>query len=146
MTGRSCCRRASGFFGGEMPFPPLIFLGKMPFPPWIFGRDVRSASGCVFGADPSDFISSILAYIIALFGEKINWQSDGFFAITPLSKMCNLHSFVETDLNSISDRQLSVVMERINDCYENNKPCIIAANEFPFYKLMNNFRVEYPKI
>ena len=54
--------------------------------------------------------------------------------------------YIETDLNSISDRQLSVVMERINDCYENNKPCIIAANEFPFYKLMNNFRVEYPKI
>jgi hypothetical protein len=38
-------------------------------------------------------LSSILAYIIALFGEKINWQSDGFFTITPLSKMCNFHSF-----------------------------------------------------
>ena len=71
-----------------------IFWRREVFPtPDFFGRDVRSASGCALGADPSDFLSSILVYIIALFGEKINWQSDGFSAITPPSKMCNLHSF-----------------------------------------------------
>jgi hypothetical protein len=56
-------------------------------------RCCRSAS-CLLGKEIlTPCLSSILAYIIAFFGEKINWQSDGFFTITPLSKMCNFHSF-----------------------------------------------------
>lgn len=54
--------------------------------------------------------------------------------------------YIETDLNSISGLQLAEVMEKISYCYENNKPCIMAANEFPFYKLMNSFKAKYPKI
>lgn len=54
--------------------------------------------------------------------------------------------YIETDLNSTSDSELLAVMEKINFCYENNHPCIIAANEFPFYKLMSGFRASYPKL
>lgn len=54
--------------------------------------------------------------------------------------------YIETDLNSISDEQLINVIKRINDCYESNKPCIIAANEFPFHKLINALKSEYPKL
>ncbi len=54
--------------------------------------------------------------------------------------------YIETDLNSISDEQLINVIEKINECYENNKPCIIAANEFPFHKLITALKAEYPKL
>ena len=92
-TDREKMLPSLGIFWRREVFPTLDFFGKDAFSTLDFRERSSSASGCVLGADPSDFLSSILAYIIALFGEKINWQSDGFFTITPPSKMCNLHSF-----------------------------------------------------
>lgn len=54
--------------------------------------------------------------------------------------------YVETDLNSIADNELDMVMERIYDCYNNKLPCVIAANEFPFHKLMLLFKKKYPAL
>lgn len=44
--------------------------------------------------------------------------------------------YVETDLNSVSDKDMDEVIIKLVDCYNNNKACLIAANEFPFFKLI----------
>ena len=43
--------------------------------------------------------------------------------------------FVVTDMNSMPDWKLPQLAQRINDCYINGEPCVIAANEFPFHKI-----------
>jgi len=52
----------------------------------------------------------------------------------------NSEVYVETDLNSISDDQLLTVIERLLLCYKENRSCLIAANEFPFYKLIKKVK------
>lgn len=61
--------------------------------------------------------------------------------------MEHLHDvFIETDMNRVRDEKIGSLMNDIISCYEQNKPCIIAANEFPFHKLVNHFRVRAPKL
>ena len=48
--------------------------------------------------------------------------------------------YVETDMNRLADSDIDHLMDVILDCYEQNKPCIIAANEFPFHKLTTHFK------
>lgn len=67
------------------------------------------------------------------------------FIIRALSG-CLKDVYVVTDLNSVTDQDLEPVMDAINDCYMNGKPCVIAANEFPFHKLTNRFRLKYPTL
>lgn len=52
--------------------------------------------------------------------------------------------FVITDMNGIPDRELPHVADRINECYVKGRPCIIAANEFPFHKLINEMKRRCP--
>lgn len=54
--------------------------------------------------------------------------------------------YTVTDLNSVTDAGLDEVIEKINDCYCKNKPCVIAANEFPFYKLTNRVKELFPRV
>lgn len=54
--------------------------------------------------------------------------------------------FVVTDMNSIPDSDLPQLAKRINDCYINGEPCVIAANEFPFHKLTNVIKLHHPKL
>lgn len=54
--------------------------------------------------------------------------------------------YVITDLNSVTEDCLSEVIDNIYSCYCNNKPCVIAANEFPFYMLANRVKALYPKV
>lgn len=61
--------------------------------------------------------------------------------------MEHLHDvFIETDMNRVRDEKIDSLMNDIINCYEQNKPCIIAANEFPFHKLVNHFRVCAPRL
>lgn len=53
--------------------------------------------------------------------------------------------YVETDMNRVTDESLEQLMDGILDCYEQNKPCIIAANEFPFHKLTTYFKSRAPR-
>lgn len=53
--------------------------------------------------------------------------------------------YIEKDMNSISNEQLGTVISNIVDCYYNNKSCIIAANEFPFFHLMRSSREIAPE-
>lgn len=52
--------------------------------------------------------------------------------------------FVVTDMNSIRDTELDQLADKINECYSNGEPCVIAANEFPFHKLTSVIRRRYP--
>ena len=54
--------------------------------------------------------------------------------------------FVVTDMNSMPDWKLPQLAQRINDCYINGEPCVIAANEFPFHKLTNIMKQYHPKL
>lgn len=55
-------------------------------------------------------------------------------------------AYVETDLNSISDDKLSVVAEKLVSCYTEKRPCLIAANEFPFFKLIKKVKEISPEL
>lgn len=44
--------------------------------------------------------------------------------------------YIQKDMNSVSDEQLKDVITQISDCFHNGKSCVIAANEFPFFKLI----------
>lgn len=54
--------------------------------------------------------------------------------------------YVEKDLNSVADDKIEKVISNILKCYHNNKSCIIAANEFPFFKLIRASRVFAPEL
>jgi len=54
--------------------------------------------------------------------------------------------YVEKDLNSVTDVEIEKVISNILGCYHNNKSCIIAANEFPFFKLIRASRVLAPEL
>ena len=54
--------------------------------------------------------------------------------------------YVLTDLNSVTDTEMDEVIENIVNCYYKNKPCVIAANEFPFHKLSNRVKQLHPKL
>lgn len=54
--------------------------------------------------------------------------------------------YVEKDLNSVTDKEIEEVITNILECYHNNKSCIIAANEFPFFKLIRASRVLAPEL
>ena len=58
------------------------------------------------------------------------------YIIRALSKLLE-NVYVVTDLNSVTEPELDYVIEEIYACYCKNKPCVIAANEFPFHKLAN---------
>lgn len=45
----------------------------------------------------------------------------------------DLGTYVETDLNSVANYE--DVVKRIIDCYQNETPAIVAANEYQFYQL-----------
>lgn len=51
--------------------------------------------------------------------------------------------FVVTDMNSMPDTELPQLVDKLYDCYVSGKPCVIAANEFPFHKLENVIRESY---
>lgn len=53
--------------------------------------------------------------------------------------------YVETDMNCVTNEHLAQLMDDILDCYDQNKPCIIAANEFPFHKLTTYFKSRAPR-
>ena len=65
-------------------------------------------------------------------------------AIEPTLKQENI--YVEKDLNSVTDEEIEKVIANILECYHNNKSCIIAANEFPFFKLVRATRVLAPEL
>lgn len=44
--------------------------------------------------------------------------------------------YIQTDMNEVTEEQLESVVKHISDCFHNFKGCIIAANEFPFFKLI----------
>lgn len=46
------------------------------------------------------------------------------------------HIYLQTDMNSVTDENLQIVIEQISNCYHGNKSCVIAANEFPFFNLI----------
>lgn len=54
--------------------------------------------------------------------------------------------YIETDLNMLTDEELDGVLEQINLCYLQGRACVVAANEFPFHKLISRCRKEYPKL
>ena len=43
-------------------------------------------------------------------------------------------------------REIEKVIANILECYHNNKSCIIAANEFPFFKLIRSSRALAPEL
>lgn len=53
--------------------------------------------------------------------------------------------FFEPDLNRVKEENVGLLMDKILDCYEKNEPCVVAANEFPFHKLINHFKTRSPK-
>lgn len=67
------------------------------------------------------------------------------FAIRTLEN-CLKDVYIESDLNSVSEDQLDEVMDNIYSCYVSGKPCVIAANEFPFHKLIVRLKDRYPKL
>ena len=67
------------------------------------------------------------------------------YIIRALSKLLE-NVYVVTDLNSVTESELDNVIEEIYACYCKNKPCVIAANEFPFHKLANRVNEKYPKL
>lgn len=54
--------------------------------------------------------------------------------------------YIETDLNMLTDEQLDIVLEQINTCYTQGNACVIAANEFPFHKLISRCRKKFPQL
>ena len=54
--------------------------------------------------------------------------------------------YIETDLNMLTNDELDGVLERLNTCYTQGKACIIAANEFPFHKLISRCRKSFPQL
>ncbi len=70
---------------------------------------------------------------------------DGKTFIIRALEGCLQDIYVETDLNSVTEDRLDGVLDEIYTCYESNKPCVIAVNEFPFYKLIACFKNKYPK-
>lgn len=59
------------------------------------------------------------------------------YIIRTLEKFLALKGiYIQTDMNKITAEQLTDVIARISDCFHSNKACIIAANEFPFFKLI----------
>lgn len=44
--------------------------------------------------------------------------------------------YIVKDMNSVTDEKMNDVIKEIVACYHNNRSCVIAANEFPFYKLI----------
>lgn len=44
-----------------------------------------------------------------------------------------LNTYIETDLNKVENYE--EVAEKIAECYQNNRPAIIAVNEYQFYQL-----------
>lgn len=54
--------------------------------------------------------------------------------------------YVEKDLNSVTDAAIEKVVTNILECFHNNKSCIIAANEFPFFKLIRASRFLAPEL
>lgn len=49
--------------------------------------------------------------------------------------------YLVKDMNSVTDEQLEDVIRHISDCYHGNTSCVIAANEFPFFKLIRATRM-----
>ena len=56
--------------------------------------------------------------------------------------MC--HAYVETDLNNVRD--YDAVARKLLDCYMNEKPAIIAANEYPFLQLLRSIKALSPSM
>lgn len=54
--------------------------------------------------------------------------------------------YIEKDMNSVTDEKLSDVICKIVECYHHNQSCIIAANEFPFFKLIRASRELAPEL
>ncbi len=52
------------------------------------------------------------------------------------SKLASRHIYLQKDMNSVTDADLASIINHISDCFHNNKGCVIAANEFPFFKLI----------
>jgi len=62
------------------------------------------------------------------------------------AKMAQKNVYIEKDMNSVTDEKISDVISKIVDCYHNNKSCVIAANEFPFFKLIRASRELAPEL
>lgn len=54
--------------------------------------------------------------------------------------------YIEKDMNSVTNEKMNDVISRIVECYHNDKSCIIAANEFPFFKLIRAARELAPEL
>lgn len=62
------------------------------------------------------------------------------------AKLAQKGVYIEKDMNSITDEKMNDVINKIVECYHNNKSCIIAANEFPFFKLIKAARAIAPEL
>jgi hypothetical protein len=62
------------------------------------------------------------------------------------AKLAQKGVYIEKDMNSITDVKMNDVISKIVACYHNNKSCIIAANEFPFFKLIKASRELAPEL
>jgi len=65
-------------------------------------------------------------------------------ALEPMLSRRNV--YIETDMNKVTDDKLKDVIESIVECYRSNKSCVIAANEFPFFKLIRAAKVTAPEL
>jgi len=61
-------------------------------------------------------------------------------------KLTRKKVYIEKDMNSVTDERMNDVISKIVECYHNNKSCIIAANEFPFFKLIRASRELAPEL
>ena len=61
-------------------------------------------------------------------------------------KLAKADVYIEKDMNSVTNEKMNEVISTIVDCFHNNKSCIIAANEFPFFKLIRATREFAPEL
>ncbi|MCQ1530075.1 adenylate kinase family protein [Lutispora saccharofermentans] len=62
------------------------------------------------------------------------------------AKLVQKDVYIEKDMNSVTDDKISDVINKIVECYHHNKSCIIAANEFPFFKLIRASKALAPEL
>ena len=62
------------------------------------------------------------------------------------AELARKNVYIEKDMNSVTDDKMSDVIRKIVECYHNDKSCIIAANEFPFFKLIRASRELAPEL
>lgn len=65
-------------------------------------------------------------------------------ALEPMLSRENV--YIETDMNKVTDDKLKDVVDRVIECYRDNKSCVIAANEFPFFKLIRAAKKLAPEL